>query len=67
MANQFIPPDERFGGEATKRERRRFVLQEGSRDTRSRQIEKMRKKYIKMGKRPPLTKEQKLAGARRII
>lgn len=68
MARPFHKPEKRFGGEATKREKKRFVLQEGERDDRSVQIQKMADWIMKRRglTRPPLTKEQRSCGARRI-
>jgi len=66
MAKAHHRPKKWIGDETPDWERKRFVLQEGNRDTRAKQIAEERKKAISMGKRPPLTKEQKQAGARRI-
>jgi hypothetical protein len=67
MVKSFHKPKKWLGGEVPHWEKQRFVLQEGARDKRSEEISKMREYYQRLGQRMPLTKEQKQAGARRII
>jgi hypothetical protein len=67
MVKSFHKPKKWLGGEVPHWEKQRFVLQEGARDKRSEEIQRMKQYYQRLGQRPPLTKEQKNAGARRII
>lgn len=48
-------------------ERKRFVLNKAARENRQKQIDKAVQNARAKGQRPPLTKEQKQCGARRII
>jgi hypothetical protein len=55
------------GGETPFWERKRYVLNKAARESRQKEIDAMNKKCRQIGKRPPLTKEQKFCGARRVI
>jgi len=56
-----------MGNDVPQWEKQRFVLQEAARDKRSEELQKKREHYRRMGQRPPLTREQVQAGARRVI
>jgi len=47
-------------------ERKRTILNDAKRRNRREEIEKQKQQFWQYGRRPPLTKEQKLCGARRI-
>ena len=55
------------GGETPFWERKRYVLNKAARENRQKEIDTMNKKFRIKGKRPPLTKEQQICGARRVI
>lgn len=48
-------------------ERKRYVLNMAARENRQKEIDKVVKSARSKGKRPPLTKEQVVCGARRVI
>ncbi|MCK5018144.1 MAG: hypothetical protein KAS32_13895 [Candidatus Peribacteraceae bacterium] len=60
-------PKKWVGGDTPFWERKRYVLNQAARELRRKEIDAMNAKFKIRGKRPPLTKEQKLCGARRVI